>query len=92
MVFNPLRFYQTPGVQALNNVQMDVAISLIVEHFIGKEDFIAFKYTEDQTIITNGNDVPLATVKQKFFSEEVWAIFGEEMGFSYYTFMLPSEY
>jgi hypothetical protein len=92
MSFNSLRFYQTPGVQALQIVHLDVAASLIVNHFAEKEDFIVFKYLEGRTIITDGNDSILATIDQRLFSHDVWAVYGEEVEFSYYTFMTPSEY
>jgi len=92
MSLNSLRFYQTPGVQTLQIVHLDVAASLIVNRFAEKEDFIVFKYLDGRTIITDGNDVILATIDQRLFSHEVWAVYGEEIEFSYYIFMTPSEY
>jgi hypothetical protein len=87
-----LRFFQTPGIQALQSLHLGVAVSLIANNFVGKEDFIVFKWIEGRTVITNGNEVILATVDQRLFSQDVWAVCGEEEGFQYYTFMLPSEY
>ncbi|MEC1722528.1 hypothetical protein [Schinkia azotoformans] len=93
MSLRSLRFYQTPGVQALQIGNMNVAASLIINYnFARKEEFIVFKYMEGQTVITDGNDVSLATVDQRLFSHEVWAIYGEELDFCYYTFLTPSEY
>lgn len=62
-------------MQPLNSVYLDVAISLIVKQFVGKEEFLVFKYTDGKTNITNGNDITLATVKEKLFSQVVWAIY-----------------
>jgi hypothetical protein len=92
MSFKSLRFYQTPGVQALQIVHLNVAASLIANHFAGKEDFLVFKYMEGKTVITDGNDVILANFDQRLFSHDVWAVYGEELDFCYYTFMTPSEY
>jgi hypothetical protein len=92
MYLNSLRFYQTPGVQALQIIHFDIAASLTANHFVGKEDFLVFKYLEGRTVITDGNNAILATIDQRLFSHEVWAVYGEESDFCYYTFMIPSEY
>lgn len=93
MSLRSLRFYQTPSVQALQISHMNVAASLIINYNLErKEEFIVFKYIEGQTVLTDGNDVTLATVDQRLFGHEVWAIYGEELDFCYYTFLTPSEY
>lgn len=92
MPLNSLRFYQTPGVQALEIVHLDVAASLIAKEFIGKEEFLVFEYREGKTVITDGNDTILATMNPRIFSKKVWAIYSEEEATQYYTFLLPEEY
>lgn len=77
MFLSSLRFFQTPGVQALQVAHLDIAASLIVKKFTGKEGFLVFEYMEGKTVITDGNDTVLATVNHRLFSKKVWAIYGE---------------
>lgn len=93
MPLNSLRFYQTPGVQALEIVHLDVAASLIAKEFTGKEEFLVFEYREGKTVITDGNDIILAIMNHhRLFNKKVWAVYSEEEGVQYYTFLLPEEY
>ncbi|MFG6497278.1 hypothetical protein P8610_18085 [Fictibacillus sp. UD] len=87
-----IRFCQTPGIQALKNAHLDIAASIIIQHFAGKESFLVFSYLEGKTYITDGNNITLATFAHRLFSQDVWAVYGEEGEIKYYTFLIPSEY
>ncbi|MED3767663.1 hypothetical protein P4538_13305, partial [Geobacillus stearothermophilus] len=59
----------------------------------GREDFLVFKRTEgDLTIVEDGNGRLLMVIEKVLFDEVVWAVYEEQDGMKYYTFMLPSEY
>jgi hypothetical protein len=56
-------------------------------------EFISIKNLNGDTVITDGNDNHLATVDSKLlFSENVWAIYGDDGDTKYFAIMLPSEY
>mgnify|MGYP001482872765 CR=1 FL=1 len=83
----------TQGVQDIGCADWDLVISLLFEMYKQNEQFISFKNVDENTVITDGNGNHLVTVDNKYlFSEDVWAVYGNDGQTKYYTFMLPSEY
>ncbi|ASS98387.1 MULTISPECIES: hypothetical protein [Anoxybacillaceae] len=88
-----VKIFQTVGIKELGCYDWDLVISLVIRNFMGREDFLVFKRTEgDLTIVEDGNGRLLMVIEKVLFDEVVWAVYEEQDGMKYYTFMLPSEY
>lgn len=88
-----LSVVMTQGVKEIGCRDWDLAIALLFQLYRQNEEFISFKNVGNNTVVTDGNDNHLVTVDNKhLFSEDVWAIYGDDGKTKYYTFLLPSEY
>jgi hypothetical protein len=83
----------TQGIKDIGCRDWELVISLLFPLYEQREEFIVFTNVEGSTVITDGNGNHLVTVDNKhLFTEDVWAVYGDNGQNKYYTFILPSEY
>lgn len=88
-----LSVVMTQGVKEIGCLDWDLAIGILFQLHQQNEEFISFKNVDGNTVITDGDDNHLVTVDDKhLFSEDVWAIYGDDGKTKYFTFLLPNEY
>ncbi|MEK5440096.1 MULTISPECIES: hypothetical protein [Paenibacillus] len=87
-------FVMTPGVERLESQDWELIHSIIIRLYRDNEYFLSFKEKGGKTIVTDGNENELCSVDKMIFppKNKVWAIYGDDQQFQYYSFLLPEEY